>query len=71
MQTTFALLRLDPLSGCRVSLPYHYPTSMEAVRKVAELQASEPRFRYIVQVVPLIGQGEVPLRRASDRRKGQ
>lgn len=32
-------------------MPFRFGTSAEAGEKVAELQATEPHYRYIVQVV--------------------
>jgi hypothetical protein len=51
MTTFFTLLKVDPASGLRTPLPYRFETSTEAGEKVAELQATEPQFRFIVQVV--------------------
>lgn len=51
MHTFFTLLKVDPASGLRTALPYRFETSTEAGEKVAELQAAEPHFRFVVQVV--------------------
>lgn len=51
MHTFFTLLKVDPASGLRTSLPYRFDTSVEAGEKVAELQAAEPHFRFVIQVV--------------------
>lgn len=51
MHTFFTLLKVDPASGHKSALPYRFETSAEAGEKVAELQAAEPEFRFVVQVV--------------------